>query len=197
MSLPHAILGFLAVRPFSGYDLKKAFDSSVRHFWSADQAQIYRALTALGAEGLVTTERVAQQDRPDRKVHHLTDAGRATLAAWLRAPTEAPPRREPFLLKLFFATIVEPAALGALLDAELAAVETDLGALVGVAEAAVPGWRAAENPAALGPALTLWSGVHLGVAYRAWLLALRAAHAAGTLDLAYAVAGIEADVRAR
>lgn len=195
MSLPHAILGFLAVRPLSGYDLKKAFDGSVRHFWTADQAQIYRALATLGADGLVATERVEQLDRPDRKVHHLTDAGRDALGAWLRAPTEAPPRREPFLLKLFFATIVDPDALGALLDAELDAVEADLAALAGVADAAVPAWRANGSPAALGPALTLWSGVHLGTTYRAWLRDLRAAHAAGELDLSRVLAGIEADLR--
>ncbi len=48
MSLKHAILGFLELSPFSGYDLKKAFDGSVQHFWPADQAQIYRTLNQLG-----------------------------------------------------------------------------------------------------------------------------------------------------
>ena len=33
MSLEYAILGFLNYRPLSGYDLKKVFDNSVRHFW--------------------------------------------------------------------------------------------------------------------------------------------------------------------
>ncbi|MGD0004493.1 MAG: PadR family transcriptional regulator, partial [Anaerolineaceae bacterium] len=40
MSLDYAILGFLSYKPFSGYDLKKVFDNSVRHFWYADQSQI-------------------------------------------------------------------------------------------------------------------------------------------------------------
>ena len=46
MSLDHAILGFLNYKPLSGYDLKKVFDSSVRHFWYADQSQIYRTLSS-------------------------------------------------------------------------------------------------------------------------------------------------------
>ena len=44
MSLDHAILGFLALEPMSGYDLKRVFDQSVQHFWPATQSQIYRSL---------------------------------------------------------------------------------------------------------------------------------------------------------
>jgi DNA-binding PadR family transcriptional regulator len=66
MSLRQAILGFLSIRPLSGYDLKRTFDQSVRHFWSADQAAIYRMLGELEADGLVEYERIAQETRPDR-----------------------------------------------------------------------------------------------------------------------------------
>ena len=38
MSLKHAILGFLSFAPLTGYDLKKAFDRSVQHFWPANQS---------------------------------------------------------------------------------------------------------------------------------------------------------------
>ena len=58
MSLEYAILGFLSYKPFSGYEMKKAFDNSVRHFWYADQSQIYRTLArAVHSE--------AQQDLTD------------------------------------------------------------------------------------------------------------------------------------
>jgi PadR family transcriptional regulator AphA len=52
MSLDHAILGFLSYSPFTGYDLKKFFDQSVRHFWLADQSQIYRTLSRLNEESM-------------------------------------------------------------------------------------------------------------------------------------------------
>ena len=39
MSLEYAILGFLNYHPYTGYDLKKIFDTSIRHFWPADQSQ--------------------------------------------------------------------------------------------------------------------------------------------------------------
>lgn len=77
MSLDHAILGFLNYHPYTGYDLKKIFDFSVQHFWSADQSQIYRTLNRLTDAGYVEMEKVAQEDRPDRKVYHITGAGRA------------------------------------------------------------------------------------------------------------------------
>src|SRR5919106_3571520 len=103
MSLRYAILGFLSVQPMSGYDLKKAFDGSVGHFWTADQAQIYRTLTQLIEGGLVESSHVAQQGKPDRKEHRLTDVGRAELDDWLASPEEPLPTREPFLLRVFFA----------------------------------------------------------------------------------------------
>lgn len=111
MSLEHAILGFLTYHPLSGYDLKKVFDETVRHFWPATQSQIYRTLSRMAHEGLVRVEKVEQEDRPDRKVYHITDTGRQELRRWLLTPL--PPRkvREPELIQVFFA--------GQLTDAEI------------------------------------------------------------------------------
>ena len=75
-SLEYAILGFLNYKPLSGYDLKKVFDTTVQHFWSADQSQIYRTLSRLTEQGWIQQEVIEQNDRPDRKVYHITDAGR-------------------------------------------------------------------------------------------------------------------------
>ncbi|MFZ6027124.1 MAG: PadR family transcriptional regulator [Chloroflexota bacterium] len=103
MSLDHAILGFLNYHPFSGYDLKKMFDTSVRHFWPADQAQIYRTLNRLAAQGLAEMEVIEQSDRPNRKEYRITEAGRVELLNWLAA---APPMDEPRsapLVQVFFA----------------------------------------------------------------------------------------------
>src|SRR5918994_124896 len=88
MSLRHAILGFLSVQPMSGYDLRKTFAASVGHFWTADQAQIYRTLARLMADRLVKAHHIEQRGKPDRNEHLLTDAGRRELAAWLAAPAE-------------------------------------------------------------------------------------------------------------
>jgi PadR family transcriptional regulator AphA len=103
MSLDHAILGFLNYRPFSGYDLKKVFDSSVRHFWSADQSQIYRTLARLAKKGLVEQQVIRQEDRPDRKVYHITPQGQSALADWLRSPLPPDDVRSAEFIQIFFA----------------------------------------------------------------------------------------------
>ena len=192
MSLRHTVLGFLSIQPLSGYDLKRYFDASVRHFWSADQAAIYRALAALDAEQLVEHERVAQDTRPDRKVYHLTAAGRTELDRWLATPTASPPRREPLLVKLFFAGRLSPDALRAVLTAELAAVEGELAGyreiLAQIEAEPVP----APDAVQVGPLITLTNGVALAVAQRDWLRGLLTRHEAGQLTVGTLVAELRA-----
>src|SRR5512139_3056599 len=103
MSLEFAILGFLNYHPYTGYDLKKIFDTSIRHFWPADQSQIYRTLARLTEQGFAEMEKVPQEDRPDRKVYHITDAGRAELFNWVAAPPPLDEPRSAALIQVFFA----------------------------------------------------------------------------------------------
>lgn len=102
MSLKYAILGFLSFTPLSGYDLKKAFDNSVRHFWPANQSQIYRTLAELDSEGLVEKEIVPRPDRLDLKIYSITAAGKAELHRWLAAPLPEADQREAFLIQVYF-----------------------------------------------------------------------------------------------
>src|SRR5512142_1872214 len=102
MSLEFAILGFLNYQPYTGYDLKKIFDTSVRHFWPADQSQIYRTLARLTEQGFVEVEKVPQEDRPDRKVYHITDDGRAELLKWLAGTVPHDEPRSAALMQVFF-----------------------------------------------------------------------------------------------
>ena len=83
MSLDYAILGFLNYHPYSGYDLKKMLDMSVRHFWTADQSQIYRTLARLLEQGYLQMEKLEQDERPDKKIYHITPAGQTALQDWL------------------------------------------------------------------------------------------------------------------
>ncbi|MCB0115563.1 MAG: PadR family transcriptional regulator [Caldilineaceae bacterium] len=103
MSLKHALLGFLNYQPYTGYDLKTKFDSSVRHFWSADQSQIYRTLTQLAGDGLAEMTIVHQEDRPDRKVYSITEAGREELRSFLTGPMPMHDARSAPLIMVFFA----------------------------------------------------------------------------------------------
>jgi DNA-binding PadR family transcriptional regulator len=67
----------------SGYDLARAFDSSLGFFWVASHQQIYRELRRLLEQGMVTCRTEEQRGRPDRKLYGLTAAGRETLDDWV------------------------------------------------------------------------------------------------------------------
>jgi DNA-binding PadR family transcriptional regulator len=99
------ILGFLAVEPRSGYDIKAATDYSTRFFWAASYGQIYPELRRLSERGLI--EPAAEDEGGRRRTTwRITDAGRDELAAWLSAPGLMHELRDEGLLRLFFATTV-------------------------------------------------------------------------------------------
>ena len=111
MTLEYAVLGFLSYQPFTGYDLKKMFDTSVRHFWSADQSQIYRTLAKLTDLCWADCVTVEQSDRPDRKVYHITEAGRIAFLEWLRGPFPVQDNRSGPLVQVFFSANLDDEAV--------------------------------------------------------------------------------------
>jgi PadR family transcriptional regulator AphA len=96
------VLGLLALKPRSGYDIKTVVDRSTRFFWAASYGQIYPELKRLEEAGLVEGE-----DRPNggrsRRVYELTPAGREALVEWLLGDTVTIEYRDESLLRLFFA----------------------------------------------------------------------------------------------
>jgi DNA-binding PadR family transcriptional regulator len=66
-------------------------------------------LKRLAAAGLVSGQRVVQEDRPDKRMFRITDSGMATLREWLgRVDPIEPEDRDGVLLKLFFAAFGDP-----------------------------------------------------------------------------------------
>lgn len=107
--LKYAILGFLSYTPMTGYDIKLRMDRSTTHFWHAKQSQIYTTLKNLEQEGCVESQVHEQAERPDRRIYTLTSDGRRQLKDWLDEPyTENSPRKEPLVLKMFFAAQMKP-----------------------------------------------------------------------------------------
>ncbi len=100
MALEHAILVSLTERAGSGYELARRFDRSIGFFWAASHQQIYRTLKRMAADGWVTSETVAQEGRPDKKVYAVAQAGRDELARWLAEPGEPATLRDDLGVKL-------------------------------------------------------------------------------------------------
>ncbi len=108
MSLKHALLGILTISPMTGYQLKQFFDASVQHIWNAELSQIYPTLKQMEAERLVRKTVEIQDARPNRKVYHITQEGRAELRRWMRESPPATSIRDPFLIRVFFGTEIPP-----------------------------------------------------------------------------------------
>ena len=99
------ILGFLGVRPMSGYEIKSLVDNSTRFFWAASYGQIYPELRRLADAGLIEGDEQSHGNRR-RVVYDLTHAGRSALAAWHRNASEIQETRDESMLKIFFADSV-------------------------------------------------------------------------------------------
>ena len=106
-SVGKVILGALAARPRSGYEIKRLVDNSTRFFWAASYGQIYPELRRLEREGLVAGASEPRGERR-RRVYRLTPTGRAALREWLLTPGASAELRDEGLLKLFFADALEP-----------------------------------------------------------------------------------------
>src|SRR3954468_8029837 len=100
------ILGMLAARPRSGYEIKQLVDVSTRFFWAASYGQIYPELKRLEEAGLVTGEGAptgGRQRRPDS----LTPAGEDALREWLVSDRDLVyEMRDEGLLRFFFADVM-------------------------------------------------------------------------------------------
>lgn len=100
------ILGFLTHGPRSGYDIRKAIGASLGNFWNESFGQIYPALKAMEAEGLV--RRAPAEGRSDRQAYVITERGRKALEGWVKEPAAPHVYRVETLVKLFFAPTVGP-----------------------------------------------------------------------------------------
>jgi PadR family transcriptional regulator AphA len=148
VSLPHALLGLLATRPGTGYELRDRFAASLGNAWHASHSQIYPELGRLEDRGFV--EVVGHGPRRSR-TWAVTADGREELRRWL---TETEPDRdvrdEP-LLRGFLVFLLEPADRAAVLRRELAEAERAGDALAAVAARLDAG----EGPGTFAPVVDL------------------------------------------
>ncbi|WP_378739017.1 PadR family transcriptional regulator [Nocardia brasiliensis] len=103
MSLRYAMLGLLADRPASGYDLLHRFKHSLANIWSATQSQIYTELAKLADDELIA---VSDEGPRGRKEYTITPAGLADLRRWLTETEPKEVNRNEMLLRVFFLGVV-------------------------------------------------------------------------------------------
>lgn len=99
--LREAILGLLAIRPMSGYDVSRSYQRALQQIWYAPLGQVYPTLRKMKQDRLLRVAVEVQHDRPNRKVYSLTPEGRRLLVQWLSAPATLPNMHHEFIHKLF------------------------------------------------------------------------------------------------
>jgi DNA-binding PadR family transcriptional regulator len=99
MSLRHALLGLLAQRPSSGFQLTKIFDESLsRWAWHTTHTHIYPELRRLEEAGLVE---VVDRASRGRKTYAVTPAGREEFRRWMMEPPANETVRSEAALRIF------------------------------------------------------------------------------------------------
>jgi DNA-binding PadR family transcriptional regulator len=98
----YAILGLLAIKPWSTYELAQQMRVALGQFWPRAESKLYEEPKKLVAHGLAraTSETVGR--RP-RTVYSITAKGRRAMAAWVPAEGAGPVIEFEQLVKVFFA----------------------------------------------------------------------------------------------
>lgn len=135
----YALLGLLALQPWTTYELAQQMRRAVRWFWPRAERKLYDEPKRLVELGLATS-RSEMTGRRASTVYEITPAGRSALRSWSAAPDFAPPSLEmEGMVRLFFAEHGTMDDLQHALRRVRAQAEEALAELCDTAEPAVEG----------------------------------------------------------
>jgi DNA-binding PadR family transcriptional regulator len=106
----YGLLGMLAVRSWTGYELTRQVHRSLRFIWPTSEGHLYREQKRLVTLGWAVVER-EQTGRRARNRYTITQAGREALATWLATPPEEPQLQIEGVLRVFYANLASSADL--------------------------------------------------------------------------------------
>ena len=145
----YAVLGLLAIRPWTTYELAKQVQRSLRWFWPRAERKLYDEPKRLADDGLATATREHTGKR-GRTVYTITEAGRAALRDWLGEPSAPPTTEFEGMVKVFFSDAGSRQQLLATIERiELQATER-LDEIVGLAATRPPAFPEREHLSAIG-----------------------------------------------
>ena len=129
MALKFAVLGLLALKPASGYDLKRTIDRSIHFIWNVTGPQIYNTLRNLRDDGYIISKSILQQGRPDKQLHSITPKGMQALTAFVNARIGASITRDEVLLRIFFGNFADEKIVLREIEAYLGRIQHERAAL--------------------------------------------------------------------
>jgi DNA-binding PadR family transcriptional regulator len=106
-TLGFAILGLVAARPCTGYDVARYMKKPIGYMWTANHSQIYPELARLESAKLVRSTVIPGRGPRDTKRYTITAAGRRSLQEWVDSPLNEVARSE-LLLRVRSMWLVSP-----------------------------------------------------------------------------------------
>ncbi len=106
LTLEFILLGLVSEKPAHGYEIHQELQNLVpfAQVWNIHQPQLYALLDKLESQGLLASELLPGEGRPDRKQLQITPSGRQRFETWRAMPVaHAFEMRQEFLAKLYFA----------------------------------------------------------------------------------------------
>ncbi|MEV7520534.1 PadR family transcriptional regulator [Streptomyces sp. NPDC091371] len=173
MALRHAVLAALLEGEYSGYQLTKVFDLGVANFWYASPQQLYAELAKLEQQGLVAGREVVQESRPNKRLFHVTDAGRAELEAFAEGRLKPSVIRDDLLVMVQAADGIDTEPVIKQLEERAAEAEArieDLGELLGRIRGDMDEEEFLLRGEGVGGYLTALRGVAFEQGHRDWCL---------------------------
>ena len=137
----YAILGLLALRPWTTYELAQQMDRALGRFWPRAESRIYEEVKRLHERGLADRERTYVGRRP-RTSYSITAAGRRALGEWLAQPPRPTNLECEPLLRIMLADLAATEQLHVALDQ----VRADANAILDVGRVVVDEYRAGTAP---------------------------------------------------
>jgi PadR family transcriptional regulator AphA len=119
------LLGMLAVRSWTGYELTQQVRRSLRFMWRSSEGHLYREQKRLVDLGWATVEHEPAGQRT-RNRYTITDAGRTALREWLATEAEEPHFQIEGLLRTFYGDQGSPEQLVASMQATAEAARSML-----------------------------------------------------------------------
>lgn len=129
---PHTfgLLGMLAVRPWTSYELTHQVRRSLRFMWQTSEGHLYREQLRLVKLGWASVEE-EPAGRRTRKRYTITNEGRDALAEWLSTEPQEPTLQIEGIMRAFFGDQGSPAQLVASMQATSRDARAMLDELVG------------------------------------------------------------------
>jgi DNA-binding PadR family transcriptional regulator len=113
MGLRDALAALLLPGPNHGYQLMATLESELGPLWETRASRVYLTLARMEQEGLITSARVRQDNRPDRRMLSLTPRGRSIAQNWLDGEGSA----DDPVVQLAVARVVMPLEFDRVVDA--------------------------------------------------------------------------------